>query len=158
SQTEAIQAIDRDGDNFRAAFAWKTTDVPVAEMRLRLATALRWYYWFRSLFGLARTRLKESGTVVGFRQSVLVARALSCYGFFALQQGDFDEAIDALEEALRAYDGTDAERDRALATIHLALAELFAGKPGAMDRLQRILERSRELDDPWLLSYALAAA
>ena len=157
-QRAAMHALMREVDNMRAAFAWKSVDPGVAVMRLRLATAIRWFYWFRSLFGLARARLSESLSIAGFAHTVPYAKALSCYGFFALQQGDLDEAVSSLERALSAYEGTGAESESLLASIHLALARMFRGDRDHDDDVRNALNRARSNGDAWLLSYALAAA
>ncbi len=113
-QEIAMARLTDERDNLRAAFTWPAADREHLGMRLRLASALRWFYWFRGMFDLARQRLAESIQAYGFERSAVYSRALATYGFFVLQQGDTSGAIEALERALEACPQDGPERERAM--------------------------------------------
>jgi predicted ATPase/DNA-binding SARP family transcriptional activator len=157
AQAEAMAALTLERDNLRAAFSWATDDRDYLRMRLRLASALRWFYWFRGLFELARERLCESLNRYGFESSAVYARALATYGFFVLQQGDTAGAIAALERAKDAFAGDEAQVERTMIDLQLGIAKAFAGAAdAAAELLEHGLQRARSSADPWLYSYALA--
>ncbi|HLI97555.1 MAG TPA: BTAD domain-containing putative transcriptional regulator [Candidatus Baltobacteraceae bacterium] len=156
-QEKAMSSLTHERDNLRAAFSWPTTERHELRMRLRLASALRWFYWFRGLFDLARQRLAENLQAYGFERSALYARAEATFGFFVLQQNDVAGACDALQRALRACPENGEERERAMIELQLGLACAFAGDDIAAARyLGDGLERARGSADSWLLSYAFA--
>ncbi|HEY9179232.1 MAG TPA: BTAD domain-containing putative transcriptional regulator, partial [Candidatus Baltobacteraceae bacterium] len=156
-QREAMAALTLERDNLRAAFVWETADREHLRMRLRLASALRWFYWFRGLFQLARERLAESLNAYRFERSPVYARALATYGFFVLQQGDTSGAIAALERAKDASDGNDMPVEQTVLELQLGIAQAFAGDRDESEHaIARALQRAREIGDPWLHSYALA--
>jgi predicted ATPase/DNA-binding SARP family transcriptional activator len=155
-QDRALAALTRVRDNLRTAFSWQTENRDYLRLRLRLAAALRWFYWFHGLFDLARQRLSETLNAYGFEMSLVYARALSTYGYFTLQQGDMDGAITALLRALEACP-PEAEREYTMIELQLGLAHAFKHDDASASRhLRHGLEEARRLGDPWLLSYALA--
>jgi len=156
-QERAMAALTADRDNLRAAFSWPAAGRDEVRMRLRLASALRWYYWFSGLFDLARERLSENLNAYGFESSMLYARALGTYGFFVLQQGDTQGARETLHSARAACPDEDTSIECALIELQLGLSYVFEGDEQSAARyLSAGLERARRLGDSWLLSYALA--
>ncbi len=157
-QTQAMSALIEETDNLRAAFDWPEAPAEARALHLRLAGALRWYYWFR---GFLAEGLMRSGEALasGEQTTDVYAKALSTHGLCALQQGDVAKASASFSMAL-AIHAKRAQRDReaVLTEIHVGMAALFGGDRASASRYcQRALQTARDRDDPWLLAYALGS-
>jgi len=90
--------IEAERDNMRAALSWSLERD--AELGLRLAAVLRWYWYWRGHYGEGRRWLDEM-LMKGVRSSVAArAKALHAAGWMAHDQGDLDRARAAAEEGI----------------------------------------------------------
>jgi non-specific serine/threonine protein kinase len=138
---EAIDQLERESDNLRAALDWGLSEEP--QVALRLAGAMGWLWWSRSYHSEGRRWL---GRALHANPQPTRARAKALYtaGWLAHHQRDLDEARTLLEESLAlardlhdywtvawvlqglgrvAYFENDPARTRALAQESLAVAE-----------------------------------
>jgi len=150
---EAIDQLERESDNLRAALDWGLSEDP--ESALRLAGAMGWLWWSRSYHSEGRRWLARA-LPVNPAPTRARAKALYVAGWLAHHQRDLDEARALFEESLAlarnlqdywtvawvlqglgrvAYFENDPPRTRALAQESLAVAE--------------------QLDDRWLIAFGL---
>ena len=101
-----LARLDAEHDNLRAALAWTQESVE-AEMGLRLAGALSWFWfhreywseWRRWLDGMLAIRESAGGP----GPAAARAKALSGAGFLAWMQGDQGQARSQLEESVALW-------------------------------------------------------
>ncbi|WP_019588607.1 tetratricopeptide repeat protein [Deinococcus apachensis] len=94
-----LEALDRERDNCRSALA-RAVEAGAAELALRFATALRWFWEFRGDLEEGRGALETALALSGDVAPELRARALNALGVFAWRQGALDTARTFVEEAL----------------------------------------------------------
>jgi len=101
-QESALARIELEHDNLNTALGWLASASEV-ERELRLATALRAFWWVRGHLGEGR-RWLESALSQGTSVSASTrADALSTLGVLAYRQGDVGVAEDAWEQSLVLY-------------------------------------------------------
>ncbi len=92
-----LARLEAEDDNLRAALSWAIEHD--AELGLRLAGALRWYWYWRGYYGEGRgwldKALSKSGPGAAAR-----AKALHAVGWLAHDQGDMDRVEAAAEEGI----------------------------------------------------------
>jgi non-specific serine/threonine protein kinase len=108
-----VARLGLDNDNLRAAMAWTLGDAARAPLALRFAAALFWY-WLASSAHLGAGNFRESRRFVtealalgAACDATLRARALSSMGLLGIAQGEYDDTLAALEEALALLGGRD---------------------------------------------------
>jgi predicted ATPase/DNA-binding SARP family transcriptional activator len=90
--------LEAEHDNLRAALSWAIDQD--AELGLRLAGALRWFWYWLGHYGEGR-RWLDDALAKGGRASVAArAKALHAVGWLAHDQGDMDRAESAAEEGI----------------------------------------------------------
>jgi non-specific serine/threonine protein kinase len=93
-----LSRLEAEHDNLRAALSWAIEHD--AELGLRLAGALRWFWYWRGHYGEGRGWLDQA-LAKGSRASVAArAKALHAVGWMAHDQGDMDRAESAAEEGI----------------------------------------------------------
>jgi DNA-binding CsgD family transcriptional regulator/tetratricopeptide (TPR) repeat protein len=91
--------LEAEDDNLRAALSWAIEHD--TELGLRLAGALRWYWYWRGHYGEGRGWLDEALKKGGAGTSVAArAKALHAVGWLAHDQGDMRRAEEAAEEGI----------------------------------------------------------
>jgi predicted ATPase/DNA-binding CsgD family transcriptional regulator len=136
-----LELAEADHDNFRAALAWaeETAD---ADTVLRLTGALFFFWYVRGHMTEGRRWLARALALDDGVPSAARARALIGSGFLANWQGDFETAVQFLEEGLAM-----ARRfaDPGLTIFALGLLGIAAEDTGDYDRAAPLLEEALEL-------------
>jgi non-specific serine/threonine protein kinase len=116
-QSAWVARLELERDNLRAALAWGLPDgsavstpdavaVPVstdiAEISLRLAGALAWFWWMRGPFSEGR-RWLEGALAANGGSAAARAKALNGAGLMAHAEGDFDAAVSLLAQSVAIY-------------------------------------------------------
>lgn len=96
-----LDLVDEDLDNLRAAMSW-AAETGEAELGLRLASALAWFWLRRGRLGEGRSWL-ERALEAGAEPAVAAARAIHVCGGIAWAQGDLDAAGSRLGEAVTRF-------------------------------------------------------
>jgi tetratricopeptide (TPR) repeat protein len=152
-----MEHLSRESDNFRAALQWSQGDPDGAELGLRLAVALTWFWRFREWLAEGRSWLEVMlGRCEGQGAGLSHARALYGTGMLAWYEGDLEAAGQYVEEAL-ALLRTLGDRQWTATTLRLlGLVRMGEGKPAAA---RPVLEESRalfhEIGDVWGEAMAL---
>jgi tetratricopeptide (TPR) repeat protein len=157
--------LSRESDNFRAALRWAQNDPGGAELGLRLAVALTWFWRFREWLAEGRSWLELMlGRFEREGSGLLRARALYGTGMLAWYEGDLEAAGRYALEALALLRML-GDREWTATTLRLlGLVRMGEGSPEAA---RPLLEESRELfheiGDAWgeamsLYRIGLAAA
>ena len=155
-QREWLARTEADHDNLRAALVWSHADGGRAEIGLRLSGALVWFWMERNHITEGRTWLERALVAAGKRSTSIRAKALHALGCLARRQGDYVQAVTALEEALTISRGLG---DRW--TVALALGNLGATSRdrGGDDRSAALFEEAlrlfREIGDGWGIAWTL---
>jgi tetratricopeptide (TPR) repeat protein len=93
-----LSRLEAEHDNLRAALSWAIEQD--AELALRLAGALRWFWYWRGHYGEGRRWLDTVLTKSGQHAVAARAKALHAVGWLAHDQGDMDRAQTAAEEGI----------------------------------------------------------
>jgi non-specific serine/threonine protein kinase len=93
--------LQQEHDNLRAALDWAVAQQEVA-IGLRLATALRLFWFMRGYLTEGRERLAQV-LALGNGSASARARALDCAGFLARYQGDYAAAASLISEGLALW-------------------------------------------------------
>jgi non-specific serine/threonine protein kinase len=164
-QLRWLDDLERDQDNLRAALAWSIEraadeeggEAAVgAEMALRLAGALFWFWFVRDQHPEALGWLDQAlmwGTAVS---PAVRAKALFGAGVFAWSLNDLTRAEGLLTEsvALSREIGDRGISILALGALGLTLCQNGQDEHGGM-LVEESIVLARELGEPWLLAYAL---
>lgn len=157
---QALQAIDADVDNVRAAWRWLVENAGLSEIEHCLAGLYTFYDlrgWLKEgedAFHVAVERLAASETLTP--ESRLRARLMVRQAGFGVRLGDYDQAQQLLDSGLPALRQSDARADLAFA---LTQASAIAAKRGAYSSAAQTLQESlaiyRELNDKSGMAIAL---
>jgi predicted ATPase/class 3 adenylate cyclase len=101
-QAQWIARVEADHDNLRAALTW-THDAGETALELRLAGALRGFWYVRSYLGEGRRWYAQALAAEGEQPTALRAKALRGAMSLAHRQGRFDDAQRYADEALVLY-------------------------------------------------------
>jgi predicted ATPase/DNA-binding CsgD family transcriptional regulator len=142
-QGEWLERLEAEHDNMRAALSW-ATERGEAELGLRFASALRWFWYARGHYGEGRGWLEQALATGGQTGVATRARALDALGWLAHDQGDMDRAVAAAEEGLKL--GTKAP-------IEVSCLASFRNMLGEAARHRGDYERATELFEEGLLLY-----
>ena len=142
-------------DNLRDASVWAASDPSRAEMALRFADALFWYwygtgYWYGAgQFRQAREQIARALAAAPNADPLLRARALSAGGLGALAQGDYEDSRDAFEESVALF-----RKHGDVSSIAFVLSKLGASyiMLGDVVHAGKLLDESFELAKPLPLS------
>jgi DNA-binding CsgD family transcriptional regulator/tetratricopeptide (TPR) repeat protein len=147
--------LDADLDNIRASLSWSVSERGDAQVGLRLAGALGWYWehqghyaegtrWLREV--LARADRNDRSTVRG--------KALYAVGKLADELGDAD-APAALEESVEILRERSETRLHAYSLLVMSRMKAPVSGPLAREMATRAVDTLRALDDKWGLAYGL---
>jgi predicted ATPase/DNA-binding SARP family transcriptional activator len=98
----SLVRLELEHDNLRAALAWFAAQGE-AELELRLAIALKSFWWVRGHFGEGRRAVEGALSRADSAAPQLRADALTTLGVLAYRQGALDAAKAAWEESLELY-------------------------------------------------------
>ena len=121
--TAHLDRLEHEHDNLRAALSWARA-VGEVEVVLRLAGALRWFWWVRGHLSEGRAWLKtflnlDAASEGGSARSAARAKALYAAGQLAFGQGDLAHAARSYEESLAMYRGLGEERGCAQVVVEM---------------------------------------
>ncbi len=133
-----LALLEREHDNFRAALAW-SLEAGAAEIGLRLAGALAWFWFIRGYFSEGRRWLEQLLAAGGSGDSLGRAKALNGLGNLANRQGEYDLAAARLEESLAICRRLGSRVDTAFALNNLGMV---AYQRGEYDRAEALLEEA----------------
>lgn len=158
----ALQQLEADVANLRAALAWSlrdeaNTDDPNRQTALRLVGALSWFWHLRTRYSEART---WSDQALAFSSAsargAVRARALQAAGLAAQMQGDFAYARTRFEESLMLWHAVGDPWGTAFTLAWLAWVETVPGNPATAQPLAAAsVALFRELGDIWGIAFAL---
>jgi predicted ATPase len=142
-----LERLDADYPNLLSALSWCRAENEIV-LGLRLAGALSWYWNFRASFQEGRshleTLLKEPSHDTRSR-----AKAFYGLGMLVFLQGDFELAIEKLEESVALWKDLDQRRLGA-ALIVLGMAASSLGRfPLARECEEKSIEIFDALHDKW---------
>ena len=95
-----MDRLEREHDNMRAALS-RALEFEAAELALRLAGALRWFWNMGGYYGEGRSWLEAALAKEGWTSASARAKVLEGLGWLANQQGDLDRAEATAEEGLK---------------------------------------------------------
>ena len=111
-QATWVARLELERDNLRSALAWARPEtseascatVPddAAELGLRLAGALAWFWWMRGPFSEGRRWLERALATAG-GSGTARAKAVNGAGVMAHAEGDFNSALALLEQSVALY-------------------------------------------------------
>jgi predicted ATPase/DNA-binding SARP family transcriptional activator len=155
-EVEWFDRLEGELDNIRVAFSWMVGDAD-PELGLRLAGALRLFWYVRTRYGEWRGLLEEALTKGGVASPAAQAKALVAVGWLAFGQGDLDRIKESAKEGLRLSE--EAELGAAQSAIFYTLLGHACCVEGDFERATMLLEEglalSREADDAEAIVYSL---
>lgn len=98
-QAEWLTRLEAEKSNLRAALQWSLGPGREEGAALRLATALRWFWYFRSYLDEGRSWLVQAIEAERSAPEGLRAKALNAAGTLAFRQGDFSAALSHFERS-----------------------------------------------------------
>jgi predicted ATPase/class 3 adenylate cyclase len=151
-----LDRLEAEHDNLRAALHW-LIEHKEAEMGLRLAGALWWFWCRRSYLSEGRTWLKNMlGLPGALELKQLRAKALTGASGLAWLQGDYLAACALSEESITLWRELGNKQDLALSLTILGLARRSQGDPRTAFSLAEESEvLFRQARDRWGLAFAL---
>jgi len=151
-QLAAIEHLEAEHTNIRAALDWFHHSPTGGDGELRLAGALWWFWQLRGYWREGRAHLERALA----RDSPAQARALCGAGVLAGLQGDRAKGCDYLAQSVAVAGVAGDPVARAHALIFQARAAFYQGDfHAARHRAEESLALARALADPWLLALAL---
>jgi predicted ATPase/DNA-binding SARP family transcriptional activator len=117
-QVARLDRLEQEHDNLRAALVWSMTPAGSAEVGLRLAGALWWFWWVRGYWSEGRVWLERA--LAGGAPPSVRAVALLGASWLAREQGDVAQAVALAKESLSLYREVGDTRGTAAALHSLA--------------------------------------
>jgi predicted ATPase/DNA-binding SARP family transcriptional activator/Tfp pilus assembly protein PilF len=151
-----LDRLEQEHDNLRAALVWSTTAGGNAEVGLRLAGALWWFWWVRGYWSEGRAWLERALAAGGGTPPTVQALALLGASWLAREQGDLVHAAAVAKESLTLYEEAGDIRGTADALHSLGwVARHQSDLEQAAVRLEESLRLSRALGDRRRIADAL---
>jgi predicted ATPase/class 3 adenylate cyclase len=157
-----MDRLDNEHDNIRAALDWCVSAVGetatgCAEIGLRMAGALLWFWQTRGHLSEGRARLATLLNRPGAQARTLArSKALVVAGRLAFLQGDYEAARAMYQENVQLVRELGDKRGTGHALIALASADTASGDYASAHALyQEGLAIERELGDKWYAAMAL---
>ena len=152
-----LERLEAEHDNLRAALEWCGTQTRGTDVEMRLAGALRWFWFIRGYWSEGRKWLEAALARRSEASSSALARVLQGAGRLARFQGDYDRARALSEQGLVVSRGLGDEESHVWFLISLGALELHEGHyPRAVALFEESLVVARTLGDKGLISMALA--
>jgi tetratricopeptide (TPR) repeat protein len=151
-----LDRLETEHDNLRAALARSLTEASDAEIGLRLAGALSWFWHVRGHFSEGRRWLEQALAAGGNVSASMRAKALNGAGILAQDQGDYGRAEAFYEENLALFRGLRDKRGIATTLSNMGLVARAQGEHGRAATLQEeSLALRQELGDKHGIAIAL---
>jgi non-specific serine/threonine protein kinase len=99
----AVDRMELDLDNFRAALAWCLRDSSGYELGLRLASALAQFWQMRGYLSEGREYFEHLLSISKHVSSPAIAEALSFAGYLSIYADDLERGVAFLNESLALY-------------------------------------------------------
>jgi predicted ATPase len=155
-QDEWLVRLEREHDNLRAALAWSRQSGDGAEIGLRLAGALGWFWYIHGHSTEGRHQLRLALERAAGGSGAARARALGMAGFLARLQGEAAVSSSLLEESLRLHR---ALGDRWGEAFVLNGLGMVARRRGEYAQAEALCEEGRalfeEAGDRWGVAWSL---
>lgn len=143
--------VDAEHDNLRAALACCFREASLVELAPWLLTAMNWPWYRRGFLSEGRdwgNRLLNSS--VSQEQGLTRCYALWSSGAMAMWQGDLNNALYMLEEAVKISKSVESSFLVAVTQLFLGTTRVNRGEDKlALKNLQEALELYEQLDMPW---------
>jgi predicted ATPase/DNA-binding CsgD family transcriptional regulator/transcriptional regulator with XRE-family HTH domain len=151
-----LARLDAELDNIRAALAWSQMEGGDAELGLRLAGALHWYWYFRSYITEGR-RWLDTVLAKGDRTqpTVSLAKALLGAGRLAEHYLDDSAAIPLLEESIPIWTMEGDKKSLAYTLMWLVQSVGKQREGRKLHLVDEAIALFRQVDDKWGLASAL---
>ena len=148
-QAEWIERVEADHDNLRAALGW-AHEAQETALELRIAGALRGFWYVRSYLGEGRRWYAQALAADGPQPAVLRAKALRGAFGLAQRQGRLQEAERFIIEALDLYRRNADEEGLQTSLNNLAALEVGLGDPArARAAFEESVELAQRRGDHW---------
>ncbi len=158
-QVRWLDMLEVEHDNLRSALECCRTSEGTAELGLKLAGSLEFFWAIRGLFQEGRERLSAALSRPGVTERTKArAKALHAEAHLAYMQGDYPLVRERLEESLSIYReiGPDGKRGTATVLITLGDKQTEVGEyESASTLMKEALEIMRELQDKKGIARAL---
>jgi predicted ATPase/DNA-binding SARP family transcriptional activator/DNA-binding CsgD family transcriptional regulator len=141
-QGEWIEMLEAEYDNLRAALSW-SLDRQEAGLGLRLAAALRWFWYARGYLSEGRRWLEGSLSLSDLAAIQARAWVLNGAGWIAMFQGEFEAAQAFLDEALSLFRELEDEEGVASTLANLGFVAMLGQREDIP--VPALLEEAREL-------------
>ncbi len=162
-EAEMMKEIERDFENVRAGWVWATQQGQFGILDL--------YLWSMNIFLFCEPRIQEARELFSsvartmpsdHQGRTVYGRILRCFSYAILQTGlgetNLESARDALLESLAIARQFDQRQDMALALSRLGETYIHIGHDQkALEAVEESLAISRDINDKWGLSDALAS-
>lgn len=156
AQMAWLARLGTEHDNLRAALGWSLTQTDHAEVTLRLAVALQWFWFMRGHADEGRRWLDRALSRDREAAAAVQPRALAGLGMLAWRANDFAQARTALEESLALARALGEESTTAFALHHLAhVTQILGGPQQAMEMFEESESRFRRIGDRWGTAWSL---
>jgi len=153
-QARALTQLEAEHDNLRSALLWAHQSGR-ADLGLRLAGALGWFWLMRGYFTEGRMLLNRALALPNGSPEAR-AKVLAAKGMLVWRQGDFPRAMVLLTESLALYRELGDETGAAYARHHLAhVHEAQGDLDAAVKMLENSLAVFRHHDETWGLVLSL---
>jgi predicted ATPase/Tfp pilus assembly protein PilF len=153
-----LDRLEDELDNFRAALTWDLEAPAVSRLTvgLRLAAALRWYWFTRSRPTEARAWLTRAIDRAGGVEPAVRGRALDTAAALAHSQGAYSESRQLEEAALAVWRDVGDQRRQAAALSTLGIIAKAQGEHArAAELLEAAISQAREVGDAPIEATAL---
>jgi predicted ATPase/DNA-binding SARP family transcriptional activator/DNA-binding CsgD family transcriptional regulator len=107
-QSVWLRRLEVEHDNVRAALS-RSIERGEAELGVRLAGAVRWFWHGQGYYGEGRKWLEQALSKEGRSSVAARVKALSALGWLAMDEDDLDQVTAAAEEGLELSKGTEIE-------------------------------------------------
>ena len=152
-----LERLEAEHDNLRGALEWSVVEARDTDAEMRLAGALRWFWFIRGYWSEGRRWLEAALARRSEVPSSALAQALQGAGRLARFQGDYERARALSEEGLAVSRRLGDRKGRVWFLISLGAVELHQGDYArAVVLFEESLVLSRALGDKGLISMALA--
>jgi predicted ATPase len=151
-----LDRLETEHDNLRAALAWSEAARDGIEAGLRLAGALRWFWYINGHWSEGRRWLEETLSAGEGAEPSVLAEALWGAVMLAMMQGDLQRERELSEQIVRVCEPLNDYETRIRMRIRMGN---LAGELGDVERAQTLLEEgvtlAREFGDKWVIAFAL---
>jgi predicted ATPase/DNA-binding CsgD family transcriptional regulator len=151
-----LARLDAELDNIRAALAWSLTEGGDAELGLRLAGALHWFWFFRSYITEGRRWLDSILSVPANKtRTVARAKALTAAANLARPHRAFAQVKALSEEGVEIWREAADGAGLARALTLLGVGKIQHDDQVGLVDIRQSVDSLREIGDKWHLAFTL---